>query len=135
MGIKVTATVKSTIEKVWKTWTSPDDIKVWNTASADWHTTHAEADLRVGGEFLLRMEAKDGSYGFDFKVRYTNIINHEMIEYTLEDGRKVKIEFFPTKEGIKIEETFDPEEQNPLEMQEQGWQSILNNFVKYIESK
>lgn len=134
MTITVSTTVASAVDKVWKAWTSPEDIKAWNCASDDWHTPHAEVDLRVGGEFLSRMEAKDGSFGFDFKGTYTNIVEHQLIEYSLEDGRNVRIEFLPQENGTKIVETFDTEEQNPVEMQQQGWQAILNNFAKYVDS-
>lgn len=135
MAIKVTATAQVSIEKAWQAWTTPADIEVWNTASADWHTTYAEVDLKAGGKFLSRMEAKDGSMGFDFEGIYTSIEEHQLIAYSLGDGRKVRIEFSPVEDGVKIEETFDPDTENSLEIQEQGWQAILNNFVKYVEAK
>ncbi len=135
MAIRISATTSRNIEKVWQVWTSPEDIKCWNAASDDWHTTHAEVDLRVGGKFLSRMEAKDGSFDFDFEGEYTNIVKPKLIEYSLGDGRKVRIEFLPLENATKIVETFDPEEQNPLEMQEKGWQAILDNFVKHVESR
>ena len=134
MSITISAIVKADVAKVWQAWTSPEDIKKWNTASDDWHTPHAEVDLRVDGKFLSRMEAKDGSMGFDFSGKYTNIVDHQLIEYVLEDGRKVSTEFQSVDDGVKINSTFDPEDQNSHEMQRQGWQAILNNFVKYVES-
>lgn len=135
MAIKVVATAKVSIEKAWQAWTTPADIKEWNTASPDWHTTHAEVDLKAGGKFLSRMDAKDGSMGFDFEGIYTSIEEHRMIAYSLGDGRKVCIEFTPVDGGVKIEETFDPDTENPLDIQAQGWQAILDNFVKYVEAK
>lgn len=135
MGIEVSATARCDLARVWEAWTSPDDIKAWNAASDDWHTTHAEVDLRVGGGFVARMEAKDGSFGFDFKGTYTRIVDNELIEYFLEDGRRVRVEFTPLEAGVRITETFDPEEQNPEDLQRQGWQAILDNFVRHVESR
>ena len=134
MGIKISAIADANIEKVWSAWTSPEHIKIWNTASDDWHTTKAEVDLTIGGNFSSRMEAKDGSFGFDFTGTYTNIIEYKLIEYTLEDGRTVSIEFVPLDTGVKIVEIFDPEQQNTLALQEQGWQAILDSFVRYVAS-
>ncbi len=135
MAIKVSATAKVSIEEAWQAWTTPADIKVWNTASADWHTTHAEVDLKVGGKFRSRMAAKDGSMAFDFEGVYTSIEKNKLIAYSLGDGRKVRIEFIPIEDGVRIEETFDPDAENSLDIQEQGWQAILNNFVKHVEAK
>ena len=132
--LTIKSTVKAPIEKVWKFWTEPAHIKNWNNASDDWHTTRAENDLRVGGKFLSRMEAKDGSFGFDFGGVYDEVKTNELIAYTLGDGRKVKV-FFSGKDGeTKIESTFEAEGTNPIEMQQGGWQAILDNFKKYTET-
>jgi uncharacterized protein YndB with AHSA1/START domain len=131
--ITVETLVNATIEKVWTFWTKPEHITQWNNASEDWHTTRAENDLRIGGKFLSRMEAKDGSFGFDFEGIYTDIITNEKISYTLLDDRKVTITFSPIKNGVQITETFEAETENKLELQKLGWQAILNNFKKYLE--
>ena len=131
--ITVETLIKAPIEKVWQFWTTPEHITKWNNASEDWHTTRAENDLEPGGKFLSRMEAKDGSFGFDFEGIYTDVITHEKISYTTLDDRKVAITFSQTKNGIQITETFEAENENPLEMQKLGWQAILNNFKNYTE--
>lgn len=131
--ITVEATINAPIEKVWKCWTSPEDIMQWCNASDDWHAPKAENDLRTGGTFLTRMEAKDGSFGFDFEGKYTNVISLKTIEYILEDGRTVKISFHNKGNETHVIETFDPENMNPAEMQKAGWQAILNNFKAYTE--
>jgi len=133
--ITIQATINASVEKVWKSWTSPEDIVKWNAASDDWHTTKAENDLKPGGKFSSRMEAKDGSFGFDFGGIYDNVIEKENIEYTIADGRKVSISFKNMGERTAIVETFDAEQINSPELQKQGWQAILNNFKKYTESK
>ncbi len=133
--ITVQATINAPVEKVWKSWTSPEDIVKWNAASDDWHTTKAENDLKTGGKFSSRMEAKDGSFGFDFGGIYDSVIEKESIEYTIADGRKVSISFKNMGERTVIIETFDAEQTNSPELQKQGWQAILNNFKKYTESK
>lgn len=130
--IIVETTVQAPVEKVWEYWTEPTHITKWNTASEDWHTPYAENDLKVGGKFLSRMEAKDGSFGFDFGGVYDDVRLNEGIGYTLEDGRKVTINFIRQGEETKVIETFDAENSNPIEMQEAGWQAILENFKKYI---
>lgn len=131
--ITVSTTVFSDIKTVWKTWTAPEHILKWNTASPEWHTTKAENDLKVGGRFSSRMEAKDSIMGFDFGGIYDEVVQNKKIAYFLEDGRNVVIEFKKVENGISITETFEPETQNLFEMQKQGWQAILNNFKKYIE--
>lgn len=131
--VTVEATVQAPVEKVWKYWSEPDHIKKWNSASDDWHTPVAENDLRVGGTFRSRMEAKDGSFGFDFGGTYDEVKEHEVIAYTLGDGRKVQITFKGQGNETQITETFDAEATNPIEMQQQGWQAILDNFKKYAE--
>src|SRR5450432_1247428 len=132
--ITVENTVKAPIEKVWKYWTSPEHIVNWNYASDDWHTPRAENDLRSGGKFLSRMEAKDGSFGFDFGGVYDEVKTNNFIAYTLGDGRKVKNTFTSEGNETKVVSTFEAENENPVEMQKNGWQAILNNFKKYTES-
>ncbi|MFP7298347.1 SRPBCC family protein [Neobacillus niacini] len=132
--IIVETTVKAPVEKVWEYWTEPSHITKWNAASEDWHTPYAENDLKVGGKFLSRMEAKDGSFGFDFGGVYDDVRVNEFIAYSLEDGRKVTITFIPQGEETKVIESFDPENSNPIEMQEAGWQAILENFKKYTNN-
>lgn len=133
-AITVQALVNAPKEVVWKCWTTPEDILKWNNASDDWHTTRAENDLKIGGKFLSRMEAKDGSFGFDFEGIYENVIPNERIEYGLGDGRKVKIVFTAEDNKTKVVESFDAENSNPPEFQQKGWQSILDNFKRYTES-
>jgi uncharacterized protein YndB with AHSA1/START domain len=132
--ITVETTVKAPIEKVWEIWTSPQHIIQWNAASEDWHTPSAENDLRVGGKFSSRMEARDGSFGFDFGGVYDEIVTNKRIAYTLGDSRKVEIDFTDNGDTTKIVETFEAENTNPVEMQKGGWQAIMNNFKKYTET-
>ena len=132
--ITVETTVHAPIEKVWPYWTLPEHIRKWNTASDDWHTTASENDLRVGGKFNARMEAKDGSFGFDFWGIYDEIKTNELIAYTLGDGRKVTTTFAPHGEEIKVAQTFEAEATNPIEMQRGGWQAIMDHFKKYTEA-
>jgi uncharacterized protein YndB with AHSA1/START domain len=131
--ITVEATVNAPIEKVWKYWTEPQHVKKWNNASDDWHTTRAENDLRAGGNFSFRMEAKDGSFGFDFGGTYDAVRENEYIEYTMGDGRKVKTYFTDHGNAVEVVETFDAENTHPVDFQKAGWQSILDNFKKYAE--
>jgi uncharacterized protein YndB with AHSA1/START domain len=131
--ITIEAIVNAPIEKVWKYWTEPQHVKNWNAASEDWHTTRAENDLRVGGNFTFRMEAKDGSFGFDFGGTYDAVRENEYIEYTMGDGRKVKIYFTNEGNAVKVVETFDAENTHPVDFQKAGWQAILDNFKKYSE--
>ena len=126
-------TVNAPVEKVWELWTAPEHITKWNNASDDWHTTRAENDLRVGGKFLARMEAKNGSFGFDFEGTYDEIKTNEAIAYTMSDGRKVKITFTNAGGATKVSETFEAETMNSIEMQRDGWQAILDSFKKYAE--
>ena len=133
--ITVETTVHAPVEKVWNYWTEPDHITKWNSPSDDWHTPFSENDLRVGGKFTSRMEAKDGSFGFDFGGVYDEVKVNEFISYTIGDGRKVEITFIREENNTKIIEVFDPETENPIEMQQAGWQSILNNFKKYAEQQ
>lgn len=126
--------VNAPIEKVWEVWSNPSHIVKWNAASDDWHTTKAENDLRTGGKFSSRMEARDGSFGFDFGGIYDEVVPHQSISYSLGDGRKVLITFGAEGTATKVIEAFDPEDENPAEMQRSGWQAILDNFKKYTES-
>ncbi|TCC87256.1 ATPase [Pedobacter frigiditerrae] len=135
-SIKVTveATVNAPVEKVWKAWNTPSDIIKWNTPDPSWHTPSSENDLRVGGKFKNRMEAKDGSFGFDFEGVYDSVVLNQEITYTMGDGRQATTLFTEENGKTHLATTFDTETQNEPEFQKQGWQSILNNFVKYVES-
>lgn len=135
MKIKIETIVHADPATVWAAWTTPDDINQWNAASDDWHTPRSSNDLRVGGQFSYRMEAKDGSMGFDFAGTYTNVVEQTLIEYTLGDARTVAIEFVPVGDSVKVMEIFEAEDENAAEMQRQGWQNILNNFKQHVESK
>jgi uncharacterized protein YndB with AHSA1/START domain len=132
--ITVETTVKAPIEKVWKYWNEPKHITQWCFGSDDWHTPTAENDLRVNGKLKSRMEAKDGSMGFDFEGVYTKVQENKAIEYTIADGRSVSIIFSSNGNETKIVESFEAENTHPVEMQQGGWQTILNNFKKYIEA-
>lgn len=136
MGTKVTVQtiIQAPVEKVWSYWSEPEHITKWNQASDDWHVPSAENDLRVGGKFVTRMEAKDGSMGFDFGGVYDVVTLHEEISYTMEDERKVNITFIAQGNETKVVETFDAEGTNPVEQQQAGWQAIMDNFKKYTES-
>ena len=134
MKITVETNVSAPIEDVWRAWTTPDDIKQWNAASDDWHTTSATVDLREGGTFVSRMEAKDGSMGFDFGGTYTKVVEHRLIEATFGD-RVLLVEFIPQDGGITVRETFDTEPAHSLEQQRQGWQAILDNFARHVERR
>lgn len=131
--ITVSVVIDAPIEKVWKCWSEPEHITRWTFASDDWEAPFAENDLQVNGKFKTRMQSKDKKHGFDFTGRYTKVKEHELIEYVMDDGREVSIVFKNIDDQTKITETFDPEEENPSEMQRNGWQSILNNFKKYVE--
>jgi len=134
MRLTVEATVAAPIDEVWSAYTMPADIKQWNAASDDWHTTDAAVDLRVGGTFSSRMEAKDGSMGFDFAGTYTKIVEHQLIEYSFGD-RMAQIEFAEGANGVKVTVTFDTESSHTEEQQREGWQAILNNFKRHVETK
>lgn len=133
MKISVETIVSAPIEQVWRAYTTPEDIKRWNAASDDWHTTSATVDLRVGGAFSSRMEAKDGSMGFDFAGTYTKIIQHKLIEYSFGE-RTAQVAFNASLNNVKVRVTFDSESTHSIEQQQEGWQSILNNFKKYVET-
>lgn len=132
--ITIETTVNAPIEKVWNYFTEPEHITKWNNASDDWHTPSASNDLRVGGNFVYRMEAKDGSFGFDFGGVYESVDQNEYIEYTIGDGRNVKVNFFAQGNKTNVVETFEAEDTHSIEMQKGGWQAILDNFKKYTES-
>lgn len=132
--ITVSAIVNAPVAKVWDAWTNPVHIVKWNSASDDWHTPKAENDIRTGGKFLSRMEAKDGSWGFDFAGVYDEVKDHELIAYTLGDGRTVTITFEGEGNTTKVTEAFEAEAENSLEMQQSGWQAIMDHFKKYTES-
>jgi uncharacterized protein YndB with AHSA1/START domain len=131
--ITVEADIAAPVAQVWRAWNSPDDIKQWNAASDDWHTTKSEVDLRVGGGFSSRMEAKDGSMGFDFAGTYTKVVDRKLIESTF-GGRVLLVEFIDGPDGVTVRETFDAESTYTLEQQRSGWQAILLNFKKHVES-
>lgn len=133
--ITIQTEVNASVKQVWEVWSEPKHIMQWNNASDDWHTPRAENDLRTGGSFSFTMAAKDGSFSFDFGGTYTEVKILEKIEYKLEDDRMVEVHFIKLNDNVtQIVESFDPETENPREMQEQGWQAILNNFKKYTES-
>lgn len=135
MKITIETVVKANLSGVWAAWSNPEDIKQWNAASDDWHTTQSTVDLREGGKFLSRMEAKDGSAGFDFEGTYTRIVPHKLIEYRMSDGREVKVEFIERAGGVLVKTAFDAETENSPEMQRTGWQAILDNFGRHVEAK
>jgi len=132
MKIIVETIVNAPIENVWHTYNSPEHIVKWNTASEDWHTTSSSVDLRVGGKFSSRMEAKDGSFGFDFAGTYTKVIENKLIEYSFGE-RTAKVEFSEVSTGVKVRVEFESEETHSIEQQQQGWQAILNSFTRYTE--
>ncbi len=131
--ITVETTVAAPLARVWDAYTTPDDIKQWNAASDDWHTVAATVDLRTGGAFSSRMEAKDGSFGFDFAGTYTKVEPHSVIEYAFGD-RQAQVLFVDAPNGVRVQVTFDAESTHPLEQQRAGWQAILNNFTRYVEA-
>jgi len=133
MKITVETTVAAPIDEVWRAYTTPEDIKQWNAASDDWHTTAATVDLRVGGAFSSRMEARNGSMGFDFAGTYTEIVPQALIAYAFGD-RTGRVEFTEGPDGVKVRVTFDGEDQYPVEQQRQGWQAILDRFARHVEA-
>ena len=132
-SITVKANIKAPLTMVWKSWTEPNHVQNWNFASNDWHCPTAENDFTIGGEFHYMMAAKDGSFSFDFWGKFVVIEDEKLIETMLGDGRKVSVLFESIGEEIIVTETFEPEDTNPIELQEQGWQAILNNFKNYAE--
>jgi uncharacterized protein YndB with AHSA1/START domain len=133
--VTVETTVNAPLDQVWERWTRPEHVTKWNFASGDWECPTAENDLRVGGSFSARMQAKDGSMGFDMAGTYTAVEEQKLIEFDMGDARHVKVEFAETPEGVRIVETFDPEGTYPIEYQRAGWQAILDNFKKYAEGR
>jgi uncharacterized protein YndB with AHSA1/START domain len=133
--ITVEARVNAPVARVWKHWTTPEDIMQWNAASDDWHTTSATNDVRVGGKFSSRMEAKDKSFGFDFAGVYTEVRPHELLVYQMGEDRDVRVEFEPQGETTVVRETFVAEGTHSIEMQRGGWQSILNRFKDFVEKQ
>ncbi|MGN8225221.1 SRPBCC family protein [Gracilimonas sp. BCB1] len=134
MKISIQTTVDADVQKVWNYYSLPEHITNWNFASDDWHCPHAENDLQPGGRYKARMEAKDGSFGFDFEATYDEVIKHKKIVYTLDDGRKVVTDFENQDGKTKVITVFEAESENSIEMQKEGWQAILNNFKKYTEA-
>ena len=132
--VTIESSIQAPVEKVWEFWTKPEHITKWNHASDDWHSPFAENDLRVGGKFSARMEAKDGSFGFDFHGVYDDVRNNEYIAYTIGDGRKVTVNFSKQGNNTKVIESFEAENQHPVDFQKGGWQAILDNFKKYTEN-
>lgn len=129
--ITIEAFVHADPKTVWHAWNSPEAIRQWNTPTEEWHTTHSSVDLREGGRFSSRMEAKDGSMGFDFAGTYTKVVPYRQIDYRLEDDREVTNEFIEEHAGVRVKVTFDAEMENPLEQQRDGWQAILDSFARY----
>ena len=134
MKIEICVIVESSLEKVWSAWTEPKKNVKWNYATDEWCCPNAEVDLTVGGKFKYRMDAKDGSMGFDFEGKFVSIEQNSRIEFSLDDDRKVLVEFKELESGIQLKETFDAEDDLSGEQQREGWQSILNNFKQYVES-
>ena len=135
MKITIETTVRADARTVWDAWNTPADICRWNAASDDWHTTRSDVDLREGGTFSSRMEAKDGSFGFDFAGEYTRVEPLRLVAYRMGDGREAEVEFLAEDVGVRVRETFDAEGQHDPEFQRAGWQAILDNFARYVEAK
>jgi uncharacterized protein YndB with AHSA1/START domain len=134
MKITVETTVRAPLAEVWRAWNAPEDIKQWNAASDDWHTVSASVDLREGGAFSSRMEAKDGSMGFDFAGTYTRVVANQLIESAFGD-RSLQVEFIEIPGGVTVRETFDAESTHSIEQQRDGWQAILDNFARHVERR
>lgn len=135
MKITVETYVKADLGTVWDAYNNPADIEQWNAAQEDWHTTRSTVDLREGGKFLSRMEAKDGSEGFDFEGTYTRVVPKQVIGYRMSDGREAEVAFTEHPDGVLVTVRFDAETENPLELQRLGWQAILDNFGRYVEAR
>jgi uncharacterized protein YndB with AHSA1/START domain len=132
--ITIQATIHTALAKVWDYYTQAEHVIHWNFASADWHCPTATTDLQVGGKFSSRMEAKDGSFGFDFEGIYTKVLPHQSFTYQLGDKRQVTVQFQSVGDTTEVRIDFDAETENPIDMQQAGWQAILNNFKQYVES-
>jgi uncharacterized protein YndB with AHSA1/START domain len=135
MKISVETLVKAGLDEVWDAYSNPADIRQWNSAQEDWHTTESTVDLREGGKFRSHMEAKDGSQGFGFEGTYTRVVPKKAIGYRMSDGREATVEFVERSGGVLIKVTFDAEDENPSDLQRQGWQAILDNFGRHVEAK
>ncbi|MFT3720971.1 SRPBCC family protein [Pseudorhodoferax sp.] len=134
MDITIETLVKAPLARVWSAWNDPRAIERWNAASPDWHTPRASVDLREGGRFSTRMEARDGSEGFDFEGIYTRVEPQRLIEYTMNDQRRVRVEFQASAGGTTVRETFDADDTYTPEQQREGWQAILDSFARYAEA-
>lgn len=135
MKITVSTVVGADLASTWSAWNTPEDINAWNAASEEWRCTGSRVDLRPGGTFSSRMEARDGSMGFEFSGTYTKVVDHERIDYVINDGRCVSIVFQAVGNGVKVTETFVAEGQHDPEFQRAGWQAILDNFARHVASK
>jgi uncharacterized protein YndB with AHSA1/START domain len=135
MKITVETIANTTPDRAWEAYNTPTDIVQWNSAQDDWHTTRSTVDLREGGTYSSRMEAKDGSMGFDFEGTYTRVVPGERIEYRMADGREVEVTFTRAPGGVRVQVTFDAESENPAEMQRQGWQAILDNYARHAATR
>lgn len=133
-SITVETIVNAPVSKAWEAWTKPEHITQWNHASVDWHSPRATVDLKEGGKMVARMEAKDGSTGFEFETTFTKVVPHKQLDSVMSDGRKIFVTFEDQGDTTRVVETFDAESTNPIEMQREGWQSILDNYKKYTES-
>lgn len=135
MKIEVSTQVKAPLDIVWQAWTTPEDINQWNAASDDWCNPRSQLDLRVGGRFNYRMEARDGSSGFDFEGTFIQVMAPLVLAYRMDDQREVVVEFEALADAVVVKETFDTEDQNTAELQRQGWQAILDRFARHVETK
>ena len=135
MKITINTAVRAPLDLVWQAWTTPEDINQWNAASDDWHNPRSQIDLRVGGRFNYRMEARDGSSGFDFEGTFTQVEAPLLLAYRMDDDREVVVQFEATESGVVVTESFDTEDQNTAELQRQGWQAILDRFARHVEHK
>lgn len=135
MKIRIETRIPAPLATVWQTYVTPEDIVQWNAASDDWHTTRSTVDLKVGGQFSSRMEAKDGSFGFDLEGTYTEVVPEQRLAFAMPDGRQVAVDFVQDGDAVVVTTVFDAEDQNPAEMQQQGWQAILDNFGRHVLTK
>ena len=133
--LTVETLARADLDSVWTAYSDPDDITQWNSPDPSWHSPRSRVDLREGGAFSTRMEAKDGSAGFDFEGTYTKVVPNERIEYRMSDGREAIVRFTKEPDGTRVRVDFDPESENPIEMQQQGWQAILDSFGRYVKDK
>ncbi len=135
MKITVETLARTDLKTAWSVYNTPDDIPQWSSPSPDWHSPRSQVDLREGGAFNTRMEAKDGSMGFDFEGTYTRVVPQKLIEYRMGDGREVAVNFDQAPDGVNVRVVFDAESENPAEYQQQGWQAILDSYARYAEAK